>query len=51
MALDGSGAFQPELRATDSYDPNERLVEWVRGFGVTTIHTGHQPSALRRDKR
>ena len=24
----------------------EKLVEWVRGLGVTTIHTGHQPSAL-----
>ena len=46
MALDASGTFQPELRATDAYDPEERLVEWVRGYGVTTIHTGHQPSAL-----
>ena len=46
MALDTSGTFQPELRATDAYDPEERLVEWVRGYGVTTIHTGHQPSAL-----
>ena len=24
----------------------ERLVEWVRSFGVTTIHTGHGPGAL-----
>lgn len=46
MALDGSGPFQPELRATDAYDPNERLIQWVREFGVTTINTGHQPSAL-----
>ena len=46
MALDGSGPIQPELRATDAYNPNERLIEWVREFGVTTIHTGHQPSAL-----
>jgi imidazolonepropionase-like amidohydrolase len=46
MALDAGGTFQPELRATDAYDPEERLVEWVRGYGVTTIHTGHQPSAL-----
>jgi len=22
------------------------LIQWVREFGVTTIHTGHQPSAL-----
>jgi imidazolonepropionase-like amidohydrolase len=46
MALDGSSPIQPELRAIDAYDAAERLVEWVRGFGVTTIHTGHQPSAL-----
>jgi len=46
MALDGGGTVQPELRATDSYNPEERLIEWVRGYGVTTIHTGHQPSAL-----
>jgi imidazolonepropionase-like amidohydrolase len=46
MALDGGGSFQPELRATDAYNAEERLIEWVREFGVTTIHTGHQPSAL-----
>ena len=46
MALDASSTVQPELRATDAYDPEERLIEWVRGYGVTTIHTGHQPSAL-----
>lgn len=46
MALDASGTVQPELRATDAYNPEERLVEWIRGYGVTTIHTGHQPSAL-----
>ena len=46
MALDASGTVQPELRATDAYNPEEKLVEWVRGYGVTTIHTGHQPSAL-----
>jgi Imidazolonepropionase and related amidohydrolases len=46
MALDGGGSVQPELRAIDAYNAEERLVEWVRGFGVTTIHTGHQPSAL-----
>lgn len=46
MALDGSGPMQPELRAIDSYNPEERLIEWMRGFGITTIHTGHQPSAL-----
>ena len=46
MALEGSSPIQPELRAIDSYNAEEKLIEWVRGFGVTTIHTGHQPSAL-----
>lgn len=46
MALDGGASIQPELRATDSYNAEERLIQWVREFGVTTIHTGHQPSAL-----
>lgn len=46
MAIDGSSSVQPELRAIDAYNAEERLVEWLRQFGVTTIHTGHQPSAL-----
>ncbi len=46
MALDNSSPMQPELRAFDAYNPDERLIEWIRSFGVTTIHTGHQPSAL-----
>lgn len=46
MALEGSGPIQPELRAIDAYNTDEKLIEWVRQFGVTTIHTGHQPSAL-----
>lgn len=46
MALDQSGPIQPEIRAIDAYNPEEVLIGWVRGFGVTTIHTGHQPSAL-----
>ena len=46
MALDGGASFQPELRAIDAYNAQEKLVEWLRQFGVTTIHTGHQPSAL-----
>jgi imidazolonepropionase-like amidohydrolase len=37
---------QPELRAIDAYNARERLIEWVRGFGVTTLHTGHGPGAL-----
>ena len=43
---DSSEPIQPELRATDAYNARERLVEWVRGFGVTTIHTGHGPQSL-----
>ncbi|HXF42103.1 MAG TPA: amidohydrolase family protein [Pyrinomonadaceae bacterium] len=46
MALDSSSPMQPELRAIDAYNSQEKLVEWVREFGVTTIHTGHQPSSL-----
>jgi len=44
--LDRSEAIQPELRAIDAYNARERLIEWIRGFGVTTIHTGHAPGAL-----
>jgi imidazolonepropionase-like amidohydrolase len=44
--VERSAPVQPELRAVDAYDPEERLVEWVRRFGVTTMHTGHGPGAL-----
>jgi imidazolonepropionase-like amidohydrolase len=44
--LERSAAIQPELRALDAYDPQERLIEWVRQFGVTTMNTGHGPGAL-----
>lgn len=44
--LETSAPIQPELRAIDSYDAKERLIEWVRGFGVTTVHAGHVPGAL-----
>ncbi len=44
--LEKSDPIQPELRAMDAYNARERLVEWVRGFGVTTLHTGHGPGAL-----
>lgn len=44
--IERSAPMQPELRAIDAYDVQEKLVEWVRGFGVTTIHTGHGPGAL-----
>lgn len=46
MQVDGSSSIQPELRAIDAYNTEEKLIEWVRGFGVTTIHTGHSPQAL-----
>jgi imidazolonepropionase-like amidohydrolase len=38
--------LQPELRAIDAYNPREELIEYVRGFGVTTVHTGHAPGEL-----
>jgi imidazolonepropionase-like amidohydrolase len=44
--IERSAPVQPELRAIDAYDPEERLVAWVRRFGVTTMHTGHGPGAL-----
>ncbi|MEX1025548.1 MAG: amidohydrolase family protein [Planctomycetota bacterium] len=44
--LDRSSPLQPELRAIDAYNPREPLVEWLRSFGVTTIHTGHSPGAV-----
>jgi imidazolonepropionase-like amidohydrolase len=44
--LERSEPVQPELRAIDAYNAQERLVEWVRGFGVTTLHTGHAPGEL-----
>ncbi len=44
--LEESEAIQPQLRAIDAYNPNERLVEYLRGFGITTLHTGHGPGAL-----
>ena len=46
MQLELSASVQPELRAIDAYDARERLVEWLRRLGVTTIHTGHAPGAL-----
>ena len=44
--LDRSEAIQPELRAIDAYNSRERLVAWVRSFGITTLHTGHAPGML-----
>ncbi len=44
--LELSAPIQPELRAIDAYNGRDRLVEWVRQFGVTTLHTGHAPGWL-----
>jgi len=44
--LEDSAAIQPELRAIDAYNPRERLVEWLREHGVTTVHTGHGPGEI-----
>ena len=44
--LERSNPIQPELRAFDAYNAREPLVEWVRSYGVTTLHTGHGPGAL-----
>jgi imidazolonepropionase-like amidohydrolase len=44
--LDRGSPIQPALRAIDAYNATETLVEWVRGYGVTTLHTGHGPGAL-----
>lgn len=44
--LERSAPIQPELRAIDAYNPLEPLVEYVRSFGVTTVHTGHAPGEL-----
>lgn len=44
--LEKSDPIQPELRAFDAYNPVDELVDWVRDFGVTTLHTGHGPGAV-----
>ncbi|HEV7643940.1 MAG TPA: amidohydrolase family protein [Pyrinomonadaceae bacterium] len=46
MQLEASAPMQPELRAIDAYNAEEKLVEWLRGFGITTIHTGHSQGSL-----
>jgi len=44
--LEKSSPIQPELRALDAYNPDEKLVKYVRDYGVTTMHTGHGIGAL-----
>ncbi len=44
--LELSAPLQPELRAEDAYNPADPLIDYVRGYGVTTMHTGHGPGAV-----
>ncbi len=44
--LESSEPIQPQLQATDAYNAREQLVDWIRSFGVTTVHTGHAPGEL-----
>jgi imidazolonepropionase-like amidohydrolase len=44
--VEHSAAIQPELRAIDAYNAREPLVEWLRTFGITTIHSGHGPGEI-----
>lgn len=44
--LEDSKPLQPALRAKDAYNGKDGLVNWVRSFGVTTVHTGHGPGEL-----
>ena len=44
--LERSAPIQPELRAIDAYNTHEALIDWVRSFGVTTVHTSHAPGEL-----
>jgi imidazolonepropionase-like amidohydrolase len=44
--LERSTPIQPALRAMDAYNSHDELIAWIRGFGVTTVHTGHAPGEL-----
>ena len=44
--IEKSSPIQPELRAIDAYNPDERLVRAARELGVTTMQTGHGIGAL-----
>jgi len=44
--LEKSSPLQPDLRAIDAYNTEERLVRYVRDNGVTVLHTGHGTGAL-----
>lgn len=34
---------RPELRAIDAFHPRDPLLDWIRGYGVTTINAGPSP--------
>lgn len=44
--LEKSSPIQPELRAMDAYNPEEKLVGVAREHGITLLHTGHGIGAL-----
>lgn len=44
--LDDSDPVQPALDPVDAYNTRDPLIEWIRRYGVTTIHTGHGPGAV-----
>lgn len=44
--LERSEPLQPELRAIDAFNTDEPLIDWIRSYGVTTIHAGHGPGEL-----
>lgn len=44
--VEKSAPIQPDLRAIDAYNPDDKLVEYLRNNGVTTLHTGHGEGAL-----
>lgn len=44
--IERSAPMQPELRAIDAFNIHEALIEWVRSFGVTTVHASHAPGEL-----
>lgn len=43
---EASAPIQPDLRAVDAFNARERLVEYIRDYGITTIHTGHAPGSV-----
>lgn len=44
--IEKTAPIQPELRVVDSVNLRDPLVDWVRQFGVTTVHAAHAPGAL-----